>query len=125
MTMAVPIFEANNWVYHCVNVCPHVHAQCATWIKYRILTYCSCNFIADWTVILGKISIVGLALATSQLPTTDISERSYQPGSDFVFPKLTFGKKSVIQGSFQHSWLSKWPFLHYNDAEDKFSATLA
>ena len=25
----------------------------------------SCNFIADWTIVLGKISIAGLALATS------------------------------------------------------------
>ena len=85
----------------------------------------SCNFFADWTIVLGKISIVGLALATSQLPTTDVSEHSHQPGPDFVFPKLTFGKKNVVQGSFQHSWLSKWPFLHYSEAEDKFSATLA
>ena len=85
---------------------------------------CSCNFIEDWTIVLGKISITGLALATSQLPTTNGPECSHQPGPDFISPKRTFGKKSVIQGSFQYSWFSKWPYLHYNEAEDKFSATL-
>ena len=46
---------------------------------------------------MGKISIVGLALATSKLATTDLPERSHQPGPDFIFPKHSFGKKSVIQ----------------------------
>ena len=63
-------------------------------------------------------SIAGLALATSELATTDFLESSHQPGPDFIFPKHTFGKNSVVQGSFQHSWFSKWPFLHYNEAED-------
>ena len=81
----------------------------------------SCNFIADWTI----LSIAGLALATSQLPTTDGPECSHQPGPDFISPKRTFEKKSVVQGSFQQSCFSKWSFLHYNEAEDKFSATLA
>ena len=87
-------------------------------INYRIS---SCNFIADWTIVLGKISIAGLALATSQLATTDLPERSHQPGPDFIFPKHMFGKKSVVQESFQDSWFSKWPFLHYNEAEDTVS----
>ena len=77
----------------------------------------SCNFIVDWTIVVGKISIFGLALATSELATTDLLERSHQPGPDFIFPKRSFGKKSVIPGSYQHSWFSKWPF-HYNEAED-------
>ena len=64
------------------------------------------------------IYIVGLALASSELATTDLPEHSHQPGPDFIFPKRSFGKKSVIPGSFQHSWFSKWPFLHYNEAED-------
>ena len=67
---------------------------------------------------MGKISIVGLALATSELATTDLPEHSLQPGPDFIFPKRSFGKKSVIRGSYQHSCFSKWPFLHYNEAED-------
>ena len=32
-------------------------------LNYRIS---SCNFIADWTIVMGKISIVGLGLATSE-----------------------------------------------------------
>ena len=64
---------------------------------------------------MGNISIVGLALATSELATTDLPERSHP---DFIFPKRSFGKKIVIPGSYQHSWFSKWPFLHYNEAED-------
>ena len=67
---------------------------------------------------MGKIYIAGLALATSQLATTDLPECSHQPGPDFLSPKQLFGKKSVVQGSFKHSCFSKWPFLHYNEAED-------
>ena len=69
-------------------------------------------------IVVGKISIVGLALATSELATTDLPERLRQLGPDFIFPKRSFGKKSVIPGFYQHSWFSKWPFLHYNEAED-------
>ena len=78
----------------------------------------SCNFITDWSIVMGKISIVGLALATSKLATTDF--RSVHINLDWTsfFPKCSFGKKSVIPGSYQHSWFSKWPFLHYNEAED-------
>ena len=83
-------------------------------LNYRIS---SCNFIVDWTIVMGKISIIGLALATSELAKTHLPEHSYQPGPDFIFPKRSFGKKSVISGSYQHSWFSKWPFLHYNEAE--------
>ena len=82
-----------------MGVFPHEHARCATWLNYRIG---SCNFIADWMIVLGKISF-GLALAISQLATTDRSERSYQHEQDFTFPKRSFGKKSVVQGSFLHS----------------------
>ena len=67
---------------------------------------------------MGKTSIVGLALATSELATTDLQERSHQPGQDFIFLKRSFRKKSIIPGYYQHSWFSKWPFLHYNEAED-------
>ena len=75
-------------------------------------------------IVLGEISIAGLALATSQLATTDLPECSHQPGPDFIFfqnvclGRNVSGKKCVVQGSFQHSWFSKWPFLHYNEAED-------
>ena len=94
-----------------VGVFPYEHVQCA--IIYRTRAH-SCNFIADRTIVLGKISIAGLVLTTSQLATTDLLEHSHQHGLDFIFPKRPFREKSVIQGSFQHSWFSKWPFLHYN-----------
>ena len=58
--MAVPIFEANNYGYDILWVFPHEHAQCATWVNYRIS---SCNFIADWTIVMGKIYIGGFTLA--------------------------------------------------------------
>ena len=74
---------------------------------------------------MGKISTVGLALATSELSTTDLPEHSHQHGLDLIFPKHSFGKKSVIPGSYQHSWFSKGPFLHYNEAEDTVVTTLA
>ena len=48
---------------------------------------------------MGKISIVGLDLATSELATNDLPEHSHQPGPDYIFPKRSFGKKSVIPGS--------------------------
>ena len=100
-------------MWHFVGVFPHAHAQCATW---RIS---SCNFIADWTIILGRyISIAGLALATSQFTTTDLPERSHQPEPDFIFPKRSFGKKSVIQGSFQHSWFLSGLFFTTTRYED-------
>ena len=70
--MAVPIFEANNYGYDILWVCflmSMCSVQCG--LNYRIS---SCNFIADWTIVMGKISIVGLALATSELATTDLSE---------------------------------------------------
>ena len=53
-------------------------------LNYRIS---SCNFIADWTIVMGMISIVGLALASSELATTDLLERSHQPEPDFIFSK--------------------------------------
>ena len=87
--------------------------QCGS--NYRIS---SCNFNWDMMIIMGEITIVGLALATSELATTDLPERSHQPVPDFIFPKHSFGKKSVIPGSYQHSWFSRWHFLHYNEAED-------
>ena len=36
---------------------------------------------------MGKISIVGLAIATSKLAATDLPERSHQTGPDFIFSK--------------------------------------
>ena len=46
---------------------------------------------------MGKICIIGLALAISKLDTTDLPERSHQPGSDFLFPKRSFGRNVSFQ----------------------------
>ena len=52
------------------------------------------------------ISLAGRALASSQLEVdgTDLPECLHQPGSDFSFPKYSFGKKTVVQRLFQHAW---------------------
>ena len=98
-----------------MGVFPHEHAQCETWVNYRISR---CNFIADWTIVLWKIFIAGLTLATSQLATTDLLEHSHHPGPDFIFQKQSIGGKMSLRDFFQHFWVSKWPCLHYNQAED-------
>lgn len=48
----------------------------------------------------------------------DLPPTPNQPGPSFKFPKRSFGIKSVVHRSFQHSWFSKWPYLHYNEAAD-------
>ena len=55
---------------------------------------------------------------TSQLATTDLPEHSYRPGPDLIFPKRSFWEEKCCSGMSQHSCFSKWPFLHYNEAED-------
>ena len=48
----------------------------------------------------------------------DVPDSPHQPEPDFAFPKRSFGKKTVVKRSFQHSWFNKWPFLHYNESTD-------
>ena len=71
------------WVCFLMSMCS---VRCG--LYYRIS---SCNFNADWTIVMGKISFVGLALANSELATTDLPEHSHQPEPDFIFPKCSFG----------------------------------
>ena len=59
-------------------------------LNYRIS---SCNFIEDWTIVMGKISTVGLALATRELATTDLPERSHQPGPTSFFQNVRWEEK--------------------------------
>ena len=87
-------------MWHFVGVFPHEHAQCETWINYRISR---CNFIADWTIVLWKISIAGLTLATSQLATTDLLEHSHHPGPDFIFPKQSIGGGEMLLRDFSNT----------------------
>ena len=37
----------------------------------------------------------------------------------FVFPKRKFGDKKPTYRSFQSSWFEKWPWISYNETEDK------
>ena len=36
----------------------------------------------------------------------------------FEFPKRSFGKKAVVNRTFQPSWFEKWPWLHYIENDD-------
>ena len=67
---------------------------------------------------MGMISIVGLALASSELATTDLLECSHQPGPNFSFSKTFVWEIKCHSRILQHSWFSKNPFVHYNEAED-------
>ena len=42
---------------------------------------------------------------------------AHQPRT-FEFPKRSFGKKVVVNRSFQPSWFEKWPWLHYIENDD-------
>ena len=57
--------------------------------------------------------MAGKAPASSQLvvDATDLPEGLHLPGPDFSSPKRSFGKKIVVQRSFQHAWFSKWPLM--------------
>ena len=72
---------------------------------------------AHWRKDYKAISTAGRALASNQLEVdaTNLLECLHQPGPNFSFPKRSYGKKTVIQQSFQHAWFSKWPFLHSGD----------
>ena len=37
----------------------------------------------------------------------------------FTFPKQKFGNKKPTYRSFQSSWFEKWPWITYNETEDK------
>ena len=52
MAMAIPIFEANNYGYDILWGCflMSMHSV-QRGLNYRIS---SCNFIADWTIVMGK-----------------------------------------------------------------------
>ena len=47
----------------------------------------------------------------------DIPEKLHQP-RDFNFPERSFGQNKVVMRSFQPTWFSQWPFLHYCKAQN-------
>ena len=61
---------------------------------------------------------------SSQYPRTDTSDlasnlptKAHHPKA-FKFPKRSFGKKTVVNQSFQSIWFEKWPWLHYIENDD-------
>ena len=48
----------------------------------------------------------------------EIGDQANQPAS-FAFPKIKFGEKNPVSRLFQSSWFKKWPWLHYDQAEDR------
>ena len=66
----------------------------------------------------GACAEMATELRESFLTADDVPETPHQPGLSFAFPKRSFGKKTVVNRSFQHSWFVKWPFLHYKEATD-------
>ena len=68
-----------------------------------------------------ELNIIQLTMAMEVATTSeDVPDSPHQPGQVFASPKRSFGKKTVVQRSFQYSWFAKWPFLHYNVATDSF-----
>ena len=65
------------------------------------------------------MSVTSLPVSQSKAKEFEVENLKYQPGPEFKFPKRSFGKKNIVQRSFQHSWFSKWPFLHYSEANDE------
>ena len=59
-------------------------------------------------------------MATIQIFTLPegVADHPHQPNAGYKFPKCSFGKKTVVNLWFQHTWFSKWPFLHYNEPND-------
>ena len=54
---------------------------------------------------------------TRPITTNSITTEAHQPKS-FKFPKRSFGKKTVVNRSFQSSWFEKWNWLHYIENDD-------
>jgi hypothetical protein len=50
-------------------------------------------------------------------PAVDVPDQPHQPLT-FSFPKRSFGKTAPVFRSFQPSWFSQWPFLHYDETND-------
>ena len=57
------------------------------------------------------------AMATS-VGEQDVSSKPHHPAAGFQFPTRSFGKTKVVHRSFQFTWFSQWPFLHYDEAKD-------
>ena len=59
-----------------------------------------------------------MAVGTSTSSETDAVDQPNQPLS-FVFPNRKFGEKHLVYRSFQSASFKKWPWLHYDQTNDK------
>ena len=85
----------------------------------------SCNFIADCTIIYGKISIAGLALATSKLATINLPEHLHQLGPDFIFKNVYLGRNVSFRDLSNTLGFQSGRFFTTMRLRTQFSATLA
>ena len=115
--MALPIFEANNYGYDILWVC-FLMSMCRVQrgLNYRIS---SCNVMADWTIVMVKIYIVGLALATSELATTDLLDRTS------FFQNVRLGRKVSFQDLTNTLGFQSGLFFTKMRLRTQLSATLA
>ena len=60
---------------------------------------------------------MSLSKYSEKVLTPDVGSKSHQPITNFKFPYREFGKQKIVKRAFQHSWFSKWKWLHYE--EDK------
>ena len=51
--------------------------------------------------------------------TPDVGSKPHQPLTNVKFPYREFGKQKILKRAFQHSWFSKWKWLHYEEDTDK------
>ena len=63
-----------------------------------------------------------MATSASDSASSDVlqtlGDQPNQPTA-FSFPKRDFGKKNPVSRSFQASWFRKWPWLHYDQTNDR------
>jgi len=59
-----------------------------------------------------------MALSKLKLTLADVSEKPTHPQTKFQFPKREFGKKKIVQRSYQADWFITWPWLHYCSTDD-------
>ena len=69
-----------------------------------------------------NVHVVKMATSASDSASSDVlqtlGDQPNQPTA-FSFPKRDFGKKNPVSRSFQASWFKKWPWLHYDQTNDR------
>ena len=74
---------------------------------------------SDSSVILSSSDQEECLVSTRSTKVLDeLGDKPNQPLT-FNFPKRKFGQMKPVLRSMQPSWFQKWPWLHYDQAEDK------